>query len=149
LRTFIVLLVAGFHVPINGRFWMPTDNHLFFGIVCLVVSLMTGMVILGLGVAITTRLELVEALYGEMESEDGKAIVAAARARPKEMSALLIAPYWGPLRWMMRRAAERGKHDALSADKGNIRLLCWFVYMAALHGALIAVGIIGLVMGLK
>jgi hypothetical protein len=25
LRTFIAPLVAGFHMPINGRFWMPTD----------------------------------------------------------------------------------------------------------------------------
>jgi hypothetical protein len=124
-------------------------GNLRWGIIILVVSLLIGIVSLALAVAVTSSVEVVDALYNELESNSSEVMLDSVTTPPEQMNEQMYAAFVGPLKWFMRRSVNRKKGDLLGGEKESVRWLCWFVYAAAIQNVLAAIGIIILAWGIK
>jgi hypothetical protein len=123
--------------------------NLKWGIIGLVLSLLLGVFAHNLAVAVKFRRELGEHIDTTLTTEEGVEVIKRMECDPRILIEHLSAPYFGPLKWLTKRAGEKGLADQLSSEKGTITLMCTQVYIGFCHYLLGAIGIIVLASGVE
>ena len=119
------------------------------GILCLTLSMLVGVVVVIMAIAIKHAVLVTEALYKKFAEPEGKASVEGITAGPEEVIESMIEPFYGPLKTYMRSSAYRGGKDFLAAEKRSIAMMCTIAYLSLGQGVLGAGGLIIIVIGIK
>jgi len=124
------------------------DGYLKASLCLLVTSVFLASVAYLLSSALKFRAEVSKQLEVILSSPEAKAVIAQIQMDPAALRTEMCRPFFGPLRWLMTRAAERGALDPFSLEKGSIRLIAWQTYtmwasmiLAALSLAILVFGI--------
>lgn len=124
--------------------------------ICLKVSiclLIAAVLLAAIAYLLSTMLHarnnVVAKLENVLGTVEARAILSQMKIEPPQLREELCKPFFGPLKFFMRRAAERAAVDQLSAEKGSITLAVWQAYAMWLCLPLTAAALIVLVAGLK
>ena len=126
-----------------------SSGALRWGIVLLTISMLAGVIAKQFGIAIRNAMALTVALYAELLSPDGQAIVESISANPSKIVQKMSEPFLWPLKGIMLKAAQAGSDDYLHTEKRCIRMLCWQMYSSAIQGVTAAIGILFLSFGIQ
>lgn len=124
-------------------------GSLRWGLFALVLSLLAGVVVKQLSVAIAAGLELLEQLTKELESPQGVAAIRAINVSPDEFKTEMASAFLPPLRRLMVRGFEKGARDNLNAQKRFILLLCIQIYSIWMQGVFGIAGLLIFAFGIK
>ena len=120
-----------------------------FGILFLTLSMLLGVLVVLMAIAIKHAVLVTEALYKKFAEPEGKASVEGVTAEPAEVIEAMVEPYYGPLKAYLRSSAYRGTKDFLASEKKNITMMCTVAYLSIIQGVLGAIGLIIIVIGIK
>lgn len=124
-------------------------SSLHYGLSLLVISLIAGVVAKQLGFAICAGLEITEEMYEALETPEGENAIQHIRMAPGAFKQQFSSAFLPPIRGMMRRSLDRGTQDALSGERRLAKVFCVQLYSFWLQGALGAVGLLVLGLGIK
>ena len=124
------------------------DGYLKTAVSLLVVSVFLSSVAYMLSLALKVRVEVMDKVEGILTSPAGQSVMADLKVTVPELNAEMCRPFFGPMKWLMLRAAQKSALDPFSAERGSIRLLVWQAYamwasllLATLSLALIVLGL--------
>lgn len=100
------------------------------------LSLLAGVVSKQLGMAVSNGIKTMNELEGVLNSDNGRQLMDNMTIEPRQLMHEVSAPFFWPLSAIMRRSAEKGITDYLSADKTFVRLFCIQLCVNAIHGLL-------------
>ncbi len=87
-----------------------------------------------------------EKIFGTVEAQ---ALMSQMKMEQSQLREELCKPFFGPMKFFMKRASERGAADQFSAEKGGIILVVLQAYAMWLSLPLAAAALIFLVAGLR
>lgn len=125
------------------------DGHLKWSLSLLVVSVVLASVAYLLSTALKARNDVAYQLEEILGSVEAQGVLSQMTADQSEVRRQLCSPFFGPLKWLMVRAAEKGANDPFAMEKGGITLIVWQAYAMWLSILLAAAGLIVLVIGLN
>jgi hypothetical protein len=126
-----------------------SSSGLRWGLILLSVSLLFGVVSKLVGMAIANGLDTVTKVETLLYSPDGKQVIAAMAAHPKQLIEDLAAPFWWPMSRYIRKAGLMGLTDYLSTEKRLIRMFCFQICANVLHAICAAGAIITIACAIK
>ena len=115
----------------------------------LVVSVLLASIAYLLSTALKVRNEVMYQMEKMLNSVEAQAVLSQMTTEKLELRRQLCKPFFGPMKWMMVRAAEKGANDPFAIEKGGITLMVWQAYAMWLSIVLAAIGLIALVIGLN
>lgn len=125
------------------------DSHLKWSLSLLVVSVVLASIAYLMSMALKARNDVMYQLEQLLVSADAQAVLSQITANQSEVRQQLCRPFFGPMKWLMVRAAEKGANDPFAMEKGGITLIVWQAYAMWLSILLSATGLIVLVIGLN
>ena len=125
------------------------EAHLKVSIALLVISAVLASIAFLLSAALKARNDVIYQLEQILGTEQAQSVLAQIKTDQSELREELTKPFFGPMRLIMRRSAEKGANDPFAIEKGGITLLVWQAYAMWLSLALAAVSLIVLVVGLR
>jgi len=126
-----------------------SSSALKYGICLLTTSMMVGVLIVLLALAIKHAVLVAQAFQQQLASPEGKASVEGINASPEELNAAICEPFYGPIKTYIRKSADSGVKDFLSVEKRNVRTMCTICYLSIIQGLLAASGLVVLALGIK
>ena len=111
------------------------------GMTVLIVSLMIG------AVSCLLSLSLSAGVKARKRAE--KSVSLSAPPVTAELLEELQSPFWGPLRWIIRRSLRKAMKDPLYVEKSQIFLVCLMNILIFSTVGLAAIGLILLVVGVN
>jgi hypothetical protein len=121
--------------------------NLRWGLIFLVISMVFGVIVRQLGIALNASLQLDEHINSALDSAEGESIINSI-TEPLIIKSELPSPFLPPFRGMIKRSLEKGGQDLLGGEKWWIKLLCIQVYMFWAQGLTGAIGLIMLGAGI-
>lgn len=125
------------------------DVYLKSAVCLLVASVFLASVAYLLSAALKVRAEVTNQLEQILSSPQAQTVMGQIEMDAATFKKEMCQPFFGPLGWLMRRAAETGAADPFSAEKGSIRLIVWQAYAMWISMILAALSLTILVFGLK
>jgi hypothetical protein len=122
---------------------------LSWGLALLTISIVAGVIAKQLGIAIRNAVALTEALYTELQTQEGAATLQTAGTDSETLAIELAKPFIWPFKSMMENATLMGAKDPLSGEKRLIKYFCIQLYASYLQGGLAALGLLFLAFGIK
>jgi hypothetical protein len=95
------------------------------------------------------RNDVIYRLEEVLGSAQAQAVLAQIKTGQSELREELCKPFFGPMKFFMKRAAENGANDPFAIEKGGIALVVWQAYAMWLSILLAAFALIVLVIGLR
>lgn len=120
-----------------------------WGILLLTISMLIGVVVVLMSIAIKQAVLVTDALYKKFAEPEGKASIEGITEKLEIIIESMIEPYYGPFKCYMRMCAYRGASDFLATEKRSVRMVCTIIYLSLAQGILGACGLIALVIGIK
>jgi len=142
--TGIAAILALLLTHIDSVQKVVSSSGLRWGLGLLSVALLFAVVSRQLGIALSTGLAITRQLEATLQSEQGQKLMSAMQISPRDLVAQMQEPFLWPLSAMMRKAAENGLVDYLSADKRFVKLFCLQAYSFWLQSILAASGMIAM-----
>lgn len=125
------------------------DSHLKWSLSLLVVSVLLASIAYLMSTALKARNDVMLQLEKILGSADAQAVLSQMTTDQSEVHRELCKPFFGPMKWLMVRAAEKGANDPFAVEKSGIALIVWQAYAMWLSILLASVGLIVLVIGLN
>lgn len=125
------------------------DANLKISLCLLIASVLLAAVAYLLSIMLKARNDVASKLEQILGTEQAQALLAQMTIEQSQLREELCKPFFGPMRLLMRRAAERGANDQFAAEKGGITLVVWQAYAMWVSLPLAAAALIVLVVGLK
>jgi hypothetical protein len=124
------------------------DAHLKSAICILVASVFLAAIAYLLSATVKVRGEVAIQLEQILSSPQGRSVVSQIQMESVQFQKEMCRPFFGPLRWLMSRAAREGGLDPFHQEKGSITIIVWQAYamwvsmiLAAVSLALLAAGL--------
>lgn len=124
-------------------------GHLKWSLSLLVVSVVLASIAYLLSTALKARNDVMYQLEQILGSKEGQVVLSQMSTDQSEVCRQLCKPFFGPMKWLMVRAAEKGANDPFAMEKGGITLIVWQAYTMWLSIFLAAAGLIVLMIGLN
>ena len=125
------------------------DAHLKGSLCMLVASVVLASIAYLLSIALKARNDITYQLEKILGSEQAQAVLAQMTTDQSELRQQLCKPFFGPMKLIMSRSAEKGANDPFAMEKGGITMIVWQTYAMWASVALAGVGLIVLVIGLR
>jgi hypothetical protein len=125
------------------------EASLRWGIVLLTCSMLIGASVKQIGIALQKGLEMLDKLYAEFSTADGKATIQAINIPPDEIQKKMVEPFLWPLRAMMWRSAQKGAVDYIAGEKLYLKLLSFQIILAFAQSLTAAFGLLWMAFGIK
>jgi hypothetical protein len=125
------------------------DAYLKSSVCLLVASVFLASIAYMLSAALKARNDVVGQLEQILGSAQAQSVMAQMTTEQSELLRQLCSPYFGPMKWIVTRAAEKGAADPFEIEKGGIRLLVWQAYAMCVSVVIASVAVTVLVLGLK
>jgi len=111
--------------------------------------MLIGAAVKQIGIALQKGLEMMDTLYTEMMTPEGKATLSAIDISPEELYKKMTEPFLWPLRGMMWRSAKKGAVDCIAGEKRYIRLLSLQIILSILQSVMVVVGLLCMAFSIK
>ena len=125
------------------------DASLKWSLCLLVGSVLFAAAAYLLSAATKAQAEIAAKLDAAVDSPAIKAALDQATLDPVKFREELCRPFFGPLGWIMRRAAEKGARDPFAQEKGSIRLIVLQAYAMWVGIFFAALSLLILVCGIR
>jgi hypothetical protein len=125
------------------------DAYLTSALCLLVASVFLAAIAYMLSAALKVRAEVAVQLEQILTSPQGRSVISQIQMEPVFFQKEMCRPFFGPMGWLMRRAAEQGGLDPFSQEKGSIRIIVWQAYAMWVSMILAAVSLTLLAAGLR
>lgn len=125
-----------------------SDANLKISLGLLIASVLLAAVGYLLSTMLKARNDVGSKLEQILGTDQGKALLAKMTIEQSQLHEELCKPFFGPMRFLIRRAAKRGVNDQFAMEKGGITLMLWQAYAMWLSLPLAAAGLVVLVLGL-
>jgi hypothetical protein len=125
------------------------DAHLKWSLSLLVVSVVLASIAYLLSTALKLRNDVTCQLEKILGSVQAQAVLSQMTTEQSEVRRQLCEPFFGPMKWLMVKAVNKGANDPFAVEKGGITFMVWQAYAMWLSIAVAAVGLIVLVIGLN
>lgn len=145
MAAILGLIVAN----LNSIQAVVSDAYLKSSVCLLVASVFLASIAYLLSSSLKVRNDVSQQLEQVLGSDQAQAIMRGITANPVEMRRELCRPFFGPMKWIMTKATERGASDPFANEKGSIRLIVWQAYAMWVSVLVAAVALTILVLGIK
>lgn len=145
IAAILGLIVANLH-SIQG---VVHDAYLKSSVCLLVASVFLASIAYLLSAALKARNDVSNQLEQVLGSAQAQAVMAQMTTEQSELRRQLSSPFFGPMKWIMTRAAENGASDPFAIEKSGIRLIVWQTYAMWISMILASVALAVLVLGIK
>jgi len=115
------------------------------GLICLVISMMCGVIVRMLAVSIHHRIKSVEDLSAYLASEEGKNIMSQMSIPVEQLREKMAAPFLWPLNRAMLKGAN--DKDYLRTEKACARQLSYLVRWSISQQILAGIGLLIILLG--
>jgi hypothetical protein len=115
----------------------------------LIASVLLAAIAYLLSTMLNARNDVVAKLENIFGTAEAQVLISQMSIEQSQLREELCKPFFGPMKFLMKRAAERGATDQFSAEKGGITLVVLQAYAMWLSLPLAAAALIFLVAGLK
>jgi hypothetical protein len=147
--TGIAAVLAVIIANLQSILEVVSDGHLKTAVSLLVGSVFLASAAYLLSSALKVRNEVANELERILGSPGVKTVLSQIQMDPAAMRAEMCKPFFGPLGWIMKRAAQKGALDPFNMEKGSIRLIVWQAYTMWLSMILAVVALAALVFGIR
>lgn len=149
LLTGVAAILGAVIVNVEKVSNILSATSLHYGLSLLVISLLAGVVAKQIGFAICAGLDITEEMYDALETPEGENAIQFIRKDPEAFKQQYSSAFLPPMRGMMRKSFDRSTQDALSAERRFAKIFSVQMYSFWLQGALGAVGLLVLGLGIK
>jgi hypothetical protein len=125
------------------------DAHLKSALCLLIASVLLASIAYLLSTMLKARNEVMSTLEQTLGTAQAQAVLSQMKTDQSLLHEELCRPFFGPLKFLMKKAAEKGANDPFAAEKGGIALVVWQAYAMWLSIPLAAVALVVLVLGLR
>lgn len=125
------------------------NDHLKWSLSLLVVSVVLASIAYLLSTALKARNDVMYQLEQILGSVEAQADLSQMTTEQSEVRRQLCKPFFGPMKWLMVRAAKKGASDPFAMERGGITLMVWQAYAMWLSILLAAAGLIVLMIGVN
>lgn len=125
------------------------DVYLKIALCLLITSVLLAAVAYLLSTMLKARNDVTSQLEQILGTEQAQTLLAQMKLDRSLMRKELCKPFFGPVKFIVNRAAERGANDPFAIEKGGITLVVWQAYAMWLSLPLAAFALIVLVIGLR
>jgi hypothetical protein len=125
------------------------DAYLKSSLCLLVASVFLAAVAYLLSTSLKLRNDVCSQLEQVLGSKEAQAVMQRMTAAQSELQKELCGPFFGPMKWIMAKAAKNGALDPFAIEKSGIRLIVWQAYAMWISMLLAAVALALLVFGIK
>ncbi|HEY8996183.1 MAG TPA: hypothetical protein VIM71_16070 [Lacunisphaera sp.] len=145
IATILALIVAN----LNSIQGVVDDAYLKTSVCMLVAAVFLASIAYLLSAALKARNEVVNKLEQVLGTSEAQSVLEHMTTDASELRQELCRPFFGPMKWIMVRSAERGALDPFEIEKSSIRLIVWQAYAMWLSMLLAAVALSVLVLGIS
>jgi hypothetical protein len=125
------------------------EVHLKIAICLLIASVLLAAIAYLLSTMLKARNDVMTQLEKILGTAQAQALFAQMKLDQSLMRKELCKPFFGPIKFFMNRAAEKGANDPFAVERGGITLAVWQAYAMWLSLPLATIALIVLVIGLK
>lgn len=121
-----------------------------WGLVCLVFSMLAGVIARGMSINISTRISTLNELneyFNSVDAQKDMAGMAEMNIEPKDLVEQMQSCFSWPLNWAFRRGASKGE-DFLYSEKSCARLLSKLIIVLIVQQSLALIGLLVILLGL-
>lgn len=125
------------------------DANLKWSLSLLVISVVLSSIAYLLSTALKVRNDVMYQIEQVLGTAEAQAVLSQMTTEHSEVQRQLTEPFFGPMKWLMVRAVNKGSNDPFAIEKDGITLMVWQAYAMWLSIILAAFGLIVLVIGLN